>query len=245
MERSGRVTKRLVVFAGFVFMTVTITAIGVSAQTTTPTPTPTEPSGSAPTTVLFGPNSWRGFALVAGLILLFVLVWLIPYLRDIRMAYTARAAQTDQLVKSLITAARQDGLSIDELRELSTMVQEPPSGVIGLTRALIALTVLTGVGMALVLTLISNAADAIDLRKTIVTSLLSILATIAGFYFGSRTSQDATNAATAASSPPPPPSNGGNGTTTGRTTTTGTTTDKGTTTDTGTTGGTDVDWGLT
>ena len=128
--------------------------------------------------------------------------------------------------KSLITAARQDGLSIDELRELSTMVQEPPSGVIGLTRALIALTVLTGVGMALVLTLISNAADAIDLRKTIVTSLLSILATIAGFYFGSRTSQDATNAATAASSPPPPPSNGGNGTTTGRTTTTGTTTDK-------------------
>jgi hypothetical protein len=87
-------------------------------------------------------------------------------------------------------------LTIDELREISAMIQQSPTGLIGLTRALIALTILTAIGVALVVTLFSNSSDAGDLRKTIIAGLISILGTIVGFYFGSRTATEAAEKAT-------------------------------------------------
>jgi len=59
----------------------------------------------------------------------------------------------------------------------------------GLTTTLLALATLTLVGLALVVVLVSSSTDAIDLRKTIITALVSILASISGFYFGARTAQ--------------------------------------------------------
>jgi type IV secretory pathway VirB10-like protein len=71
----------------------------------------------------------------------------------------------------------------------------------GLTQALMGLIIITLVGVAMVATLVSTAADSSDLRKTIITALLSVLATIAGFYFGARTAQISSEQATRPPSP--------------------------------------------
>jgi hypothetical protein len=92
------------------------------------------------------------------------------------------------------------GITAEELRQLASALDEPPRGTPGLTRSLIALTIVTLLGVAMIATLVSTAEDSVDLRKTIVTSLLSILAAVAGFYFGSRTAQTSSEQ----SSKPPP-----------------------------------------
>src|SRR5205807_10481421 len=79
----------------------------------------------------------------------------------------------------------------------------PPRGTSGLTQSLLALFIASLVAIALVTTLVSAGIDSSDLRKTIVTSLLSVLATIAGFYFGARTAQTSTEQATRPPVPAP------------------------------------------
>jgi hypothetical protein len=83
-------------------------------------------------------------------------------------------------------------MSPDELA-LASAFERPPAGTEGLTRTLLALLVLSLVGLALATVLVSVDTD---LRNTIVTALLSILAAIAGFYFGSRTAQTSAEQAT-------------------------------------------------
>jgi hypothetical protein len=75
------------------------------------------------------------------------------------------------------------------------------SGVAGqsTTTSLLALGTLLLVGFALVIVLVSDVIDASELRKTIITALLSILASIGGFYFGARTAQVSAAQATGAS----------------------------------------------
>jgi hypothetical protein len=80
-----------------------------------------------------------------------------------------------------------------------------------LTQTLLALIVLSLIGFALGVLLVSSSTDAGDLRKTIITALLSLLATIAGFYFGARTAQQSAAQATGTSptfSHPSPPVTG-------------------------------------
>jgi IPT/TIG domain len=72
----------------------------------------------------------------------------------------------------------------------------------GATRAAIALMIITLAALALAATLISGAPDAPSLRNTIISALLAVLATVAGFYFGAKTAEDShtsTSAATTAS----------------------------------------------
>jgi hypothetical protein len=76
-----------------------------------------------------------------------------------------------------------------------TSMRQPTRGVQGLTRSLIALTILTAVVLALAATLVSTAPEAAGLRQTVIASLLSVFATIVGFYFGARTAQTSADAA--------------------------------------------------
>ena len=121
-----------------------------------------------------------GTALIGGLTL-----W-----ENARRAAGWRSDATNKIDASRYSAA--------DLEKLLTLVREP-HGARGVTRGLIAILVVVLAALALAVTIISAAPDASDLRKTIVTSLLAVLATVAGFYFGSRTAETSAANATAAS----------------------------------------------
>lgn len=161
------------------------------------TPAPSQSTALGP--ILSSKQGFDLLLLWGPLFLTLVLAWFIPYMLDICLAYRSRTTFWRDVINRLVPQGAT--MTADQLKELKGILQESPVGTRGLTRALVALTVLTGVGIALVLTLFSEASDAVDLRKTIIASLLSILATITGFYFGSRVSQEAA----ARGAPPSPP----------------------------------------
>ncbi len=167
--------------------------LAATANAQTPTPSPSASPDAGP---LVNVNSAKGITLLILFIVAVVLVWTIPFLWDIAAAYRKQRSAVDAMIKSF-----REKLTSTDLKQLARIVRESPSGTKGLTRALIALTILTALSLALFLTLFSSAADAADLRKTLITGLLSILGTIVGFYFGSRSATDATEAAAKAAGP--------------------------------------------
>jgi hypothetical protein len=72
--------------------------------------------------------------------------------------------------------------------ELAKAVRDP-GDVRGFTRGLIAFLIIVLIGLGLAVAMLTPTAA--DTQKTIITSLTTVLATLAGFYFGSRTAQDA------------------------------------------------------
>jgi hypothetical protein len=157
----------------------------VLAQTTTTA----APAG--PVIDLKGPQA---LALVIAIGLGVAIMWVVPFWMDARRAYRLREQAIKLIGGQLLEAAKKNGLTVAELRELLGTIGEPATGQRGLTRALMAFTIITIVGVALVAVLLSSSSDASDLRKTIITSLLAVLATIVGFYFGTRAAETATEA---------------------------------------------------
>jgi hypothetical protein len=147
------------------------------------TPTTTVPG---PVVQLQGP---RAVALVIAIGLAIAVLWSLPIWLDARRAYKLRERAVELVGGKLLDVAAKDGLKITELRELLATIGEPATGQRGLSRALMAFTIITVVGVALVALLLSGSADSSDLRKTVLTALLSILATIVGFYFGTRAAE--------------------------------------------------------
>lgn len=140
------------------------------------------------------------FLVVVGLAL--VAVWFVPVLFDARRAYRLRRDVIGFLREDAMRAVARDGLTLDELKALLQTIGEPATGQRGLARALMALSLTTIVGVVAFALVLSSAADAADLRKTIVTALLSVLGVVVGFYFGSRSVESAveTGAGAAATS---------------------------------------------
>jgi hypothetical protein len=136
----------------------------------------------------------QAVALVVVVGLAFALLWSVPVWLDARRAYRLRNRAVDLVGGQLLDAATKNGLSISELRELLGTIGEPATGQRGLARALMAFTIITVVGVALVALLLSSSGDASDLRKTVITSLLTLLGTIVGFYFGTRAAETASDA---------------------------------------------------
>jgi hypothetical protein len=174
---------------------------GVALAQTTTTVAP-----AGPVIDLTGSQS---IAVVIAIGLGVALMWVVPFWMDARRAYRLREHAIKLIGGQLLEAAKKNGLTVTELRELLGTIGEPATGQRGLTRALMAFTIITVVGVALIAVLLSNSSDAGDLRKTIITSLLAVLATIVGFYFGTRAAETATEAAATpptAQQPVPPPS---------------------------------------
>src|SRR3954469_4754757 len=143
-------------------------------------------------------SSSAALAWVAGLALFLALLWFVPIVYDNRQANKWRAVRQSQLIDKMLDAVAQEGngLSVEEVRQLVSAMDRPPRGANGLTSSLLALLIVFLVGIALFASLVSGDAASGDLRKTIITSLLAVLATISGFYFGARTAQTSTEQAT-------------------------------------------------
>jgi hypothetical protein len=159
------------------------------------------PTPSAPATPLVDVSGTGALVFIGVLALGVAILWFIPTLIDLRKANQWRSEHQSKLLEHLVKAAGSNGLSVDDLRQIVSAMNTPPRGTQGLTQALIGLMIITLVGVAMVATLVSTAADSSDLRKTIITALLSVLATIAGFYFGARTAQISSEQATRPPSP--------------------------------------------
>jgi hypothetical protein len=169
---------------------------GVALAQTTTTVAP-----AGPVVDLEGPQA---IAVVIAIGLGVALMWVVPFWMDARRAYRLRDQAIKLIGGQLLEAAKKNGLTVTELRELLGTIGEPATGQRGLTRALMAFTIITIVGVALIAVLLSNSSDAGDLRKTIITSLLAVLATIIGFYFGTRAAETATEAAATPPTAPQP-----------------------------------------
>jgi hypothetical protein len=164
----------------------------VVAQTTTTTV-------SGPIIELRGSGA---VVLIAVVGLAIALIWFVPLWMDARRAYRLRERAVQLIGGRLLDAAKKDDLSISELRALLGTIGEPATGQRGLSRALMAFTIITVVGVALLALLLSSSSDASDLRKTVITALLTLLGTIVGFYFGTRAAETSAEQANPVSSPP-------------------------------------------
>jgi acid phosphatase family membrane protein YuiD len=157
------------------------------------------PASAAASDIPF-PNLSSSAALgwIVGLALFLALLWFVPIVYDNRQANRWRARRQAELIDKMVDAAARErnGLSVEEVRQLVSAMDRPPRGASGLTSSLLALLIVVLVGVALFASLLSQGSDSGDLRKTIITSLLAVLASISGFYFGARTAQTSTEQAT-------------------------------------------------
>jgi len=152
-----------------------------------PQTTPTTSTG--PVLNLAGSDATWFVATVIGI---FALAWLgLTWYDRVSTSNWRKNEYTDMLAAILSDARPKAGsaLSADDANELAKAMGQPPKGIQGLTRTLIALGLLTLVGVALVSLLVGNSNNASELLKTVVTALTTTLITVVGFYFGSRATQ--------------------------------------------------------
>jgi hypothetical protein len=185
----------LSVLAGASWMSIGLLAPTVAFSATSPSPSPTDPPSTTPLVHVQGNQALWFIGIVAGAV---ALMWFSLLFFDVRSTNRWRRTDQRELLDKMIEGARDKGggLSVEEVRQLVSAMDRPPRGTSGLTQSLLALTIVTLVGVAMVATLVSTGGDSIDQRKTIITSLLSITATITGFYFGARTAQTSNEQAT-------------------------------------------------
>jgi hypothetical protein len=161
-----------------------------AAQTST-TSTSTTTAGAGPV-IQLGHTGQVVFVAVA--IGVFALLWYGVTLYDRVSTNRWRNIKYDAFLNELLKAAKPNPsgpLSVDEVAAFVRAASQPPRGAPGLTRTLLALSLLTLVGVALVALLVGNSGAASDLLKTVVTALTAALATVLGFYFGAKTASEA------------------------------------------------------
>jgi hypothetical protein len=171
----------------------------IVAQTTTTTTMP------GPVTNLRGPGT---VVLLIAVALAIAASWVIPAWLDARRSYRLRQQAVDLIGGSLLDAAKTGrGLSVTELRAL-TEVREVATSRRETARVAMAFTLITIIGVALAALLLSKSDNASELIKTVITSLLTLLGTIVGFYFGTRADESESDS-TASTPSPHGPGQGG------------------------------------
>ena len=175
------------------------------AQTTTSTTDATTPAVSTTGGPVISLSGDSEIAFVSLLLFLFSFIWvgLTFYDRYTTTRYRQRIEPT--LIKLVESSGAKERTPAD-IEALAKVLREPPRGIRGLTRTLLALGLLTLIALALLALLVGNGENASELLKTVVTSLTAALTTVIGFYFGARTSDDS-NSPSGPTTPLPPSTN--------------------------------------
>jgi hypothetical protein len=153
------------------------------------TPTPAvSPEAGGPTISMTNVDVVGLFAITT---LAIVALILIPWLVDIRRGYSSR----DKAVALLANLLRDARLDKNDLESLAKQFLDSPSGIEGLGRMILALSLIGVIGLALIYLVLTDGSTGLDIAKTILTALVGALTTIIGFYFGSRAAAGTTSEA--------------------------------------------------
>ena len=188
------VTLFLLAVAGVVASDSAFAQVQTPSQTTTGETTSAETQGES-----FDEVFWKIFVLSV----LVALVWSVPVLVDIFMAYRLNKHRFDVLApkyQQVITEAAKQELTLDELQELiraADLTYRPARGMTGLTRSLFAFAVLATISTVLFALIALGRPDDDRLVEGIVAALVGAFTAIVGVYFGSRTAESATETQTA------------------------------------------------
>lgn len=110
----------------------------------------------------------------------------IPMILDICLAYRS----INKTRNKLIEKASRDNLNLNELKELIKESGKTPPGIPGLARAIMALTVIVILGLAVFHILVKGTSgDDSKIVDNILSMLAGLLAAITGFYFGGKTAE--------------------------------------------------------
>ena len=150
--------------------------------TSTPSSPSASPASSTPPGPLLPVSSTGAVILLSIFVGVLLLAAFIPMVMDLRRAIKWRDDLTEWLKSGKSHCA-------DLLPILRLLARSP--GTANTARPTIAYLVVALVAAAFGVTAFSGAADAGDLRKTIIASMLTVLSLVIGFYFGSRTAQTA------------------------------------------------------
>jgi hypothetical protein len=126
--------------------------------------------------------------LVGGLAVILVLAAVVPLYVSER-----RVSQRQDRMIALLTRAIETEVAPAQAGDRPSQLLDAirhPGDIRGFTRGLIALLIVAIIGVGLAVAMISAADDSPDIRKTIITSLTTVLATLAGFYFGSKSASN-------------------------------------------------------
>ncbi len=118
---------------------------------------------------------------------------LIPWLVDIRRGYKSR----DKAVETLANLLKDAKLDKSDLEPLAKQFFDSPSGIEGLGRMILALSLISVIGLALIYLVLTDGSTGLDIARTVLTALAGALTTIIGFYFGSRAATGAATEGTA------------------------------------------------
>jgi hypothetical protein len=178
------IAKRALVGLSASALTVCFIASSAAAQTPTSTPSQSQDSPKV--------SGWVvAMAFIAFLI--FIAAWFWPIREQNRRTQNMQERMFRVLEQRFSSDESEEGgrqrLTAEEFRDLMVAVGQIPSSQGNLDRSLMAFAVLTLFAVAFSALLVSDVADAPDLRKTAMTGLINVIATIIGFFFGARTAE--------------------------------------------------------
>ncbi len=195
--RSIRASRRTAASALVTAVSVVVWAAPAAAATP---PTTGTPSGQALM------NTTHPLRFVGAIVGVLTVMWFVLLLYDRISIYRWRKTDFKELMKVLLDEARpragDPALSMEEVAFLAKAIGQPPKSTPGLTRSMLALGLLTLIGIALAALIVGDSGIADDMLKTLLTALTAALTTIVGFYFGAKTATDAGSAAAQPSAPP-------------------------------------------
>jgi hypothetical protein len=181
--------------------TGTATAAATGAMSGAPAPSGIDLSGADPS------HSLQLLAWLVGLyVVLLVLSVMLPVLFDIWKAYAFARYTRGEIIGKI----NGSDLDREKLRLLLTELNESPPGIPGLGRSTMALTIILILAVAVVHLLVvpTRLGDNGPIVGNVLSLLGGALASITGFYFGGKTSQEATQRATLAAPTGPEPGPG-------------------------------------
>jgi hypothetical protein len=185
---------RVWISVSVIFVTMLCAGVAPAGAQTPSTPTTSSATNTAPgggASVVTTSHPFAFILLVTGIP---ALLWFSLIFYERVSTNRWRKNEYSGFIRTLLEEARptpeSPRLSGGDIEALVRAMNQSPKGATGLTRTILAVGLLTLIGIALTALLIGNPTAQGDLLKTLVTALATAFATVLGFYFGAKTASE-------------------------------------------------------